>query len=195
MRKQFADASDNAKQLSNEVAQTRSDLSAAQDKLNQQAAAAQQRSEQLTALRDAASTQLQDAIADGAVVVEAQPNGVLLRIGGSVLFGAGQSRIRRAALATLDKIADFLEANPDYGVRVDGHTDSIPPGSGSRWASNWELATARASAAVRHLESKGIDPNRLYAGGYAEFQPLADNDTREGRAQNRRIEIVVAPPQ
>jgi chemotaxis protein MotB len=112
-----------------------------------------------------------------------------------VLFSGGQSRIRGAALATLDKIAEFLEANPDYGVRVEGHTDSIPVGSSSRWASNWELATARASAAVRYLESKGIDPNRLYAGGYAEFQPLADNDTREGRAQNRRIEIVVAPPQ
>jgi chemotaxis protein MotB len=153
-----------------------------------------QYSDQISALQTQASETLQEAVTNGAVVVEPQPHGLLLRVGGSVLFSGGQASIRSAGRATLDDIAEFLQMYPDYPVRVEGHTDSIPVGSNSRWASNWELSTARAAAAVRYLESKGIDANRISAGGYAEHRPLGDNQTREGRAQNRRIEIVVVVP-
>jgi len=191
---QYSEASDAAQKMSQELANVQTELSSARSQLQSQAEVARQQSDQLATLQKQASEMLQETIANGAVAVEPQPHGVLLRIGGSVLFGGGQATIRSAGHATLDDIAEFLQRYPDYPVRVEGYTDSLPVSSDSRWASNWELSTARAAAAVRYLESKGVDVNRMSAGGYAEYRPLADNETREGRAKNRRIEIVLATP-
>jgi chemotaxis protein MotB len=180
--------------MSQELANVQTDLSSARSQLQTQEDTAQQRSDQLETLQKQALETLQEAITNGSVVVEPQPRGLLLRVGGSVLFSGGQASIRSAGRATLDAITEFIQMYPDYQVRVEGHTDSLPVSSNSRWASNWELSTARASAAVRYLESKGIDVNRISAGGYAEHRPLGDNKTPEGRAQNRRIEIVLVVP-
>ncbi|MDP5362958.1 MAG: OmpA family protein, partial [Paracoccaceae bacterium] len=78
----------------------------------------------------------------------------------------------------------------DWVIRVDGHTDNIPVNSGGRFADNWELSQARALSVVRFMSNDlGIDPQRLAANGFGEFQPLNPADTPEARAQNRRIEL------
>ena len=96
----------------------------------------------------------------------------------------------------LQQIATVLAQFPKRQINVVGHTDNIPIRAGSRgqYATNWELSTARATAALRMLsERAGVDPRRLAAVGYGEFHPLADNSTPEGRAKNRRIALVVLP--
>jgi len=90
------------------------------------------------------------------------------------------------------KIAALLAAHPKLKIHVIGHTDNVP--IRNRFASNWELSTARALAAVHFLTEKaGVDPRRVGAVGYGEYRPLADNSTPEGRAKNRRIAITILP--
>jgi chemotaxis protein MotB len=81
----------------------------------------------------------------------------------------------------------------DYYVGIEGHTDNIPIAR-SGWKSNWELSSARALAVLHYLEKEEkISPERLSAIGYGEFQPVASNDTKDGRQANRRVEIVIMP--
>jgi len=92
----------------------------------------------------------------------------------------------------LEKIAGVLDQHTNRQVHVIGHTDDVP--IRRKFASNWELSTARATAAVRFLQERaGFDPRRLGALGYGEFHPIASNSTAEGRAKNRRIEVVILP--
>lgn len=94
------------------------------------------------------------------------------------------------------KIAAILSEHAQLKIQVIGHTDNVPirPAARVRFASNWELSTARALAAVHFLtEQAGIDPRRVGAVGYGEFRPIADNSTAEGRAKNRRIAITIVP--
>ena len=113
-----------------------------------------------------------------------------------VLFDSGEAELKPDGEAVLRKVAAILTQHPELKVHVIGHTDNVPirAGGRSRFASNWELSTARATAAVRFLcESCGVDPKRLGAVGYGEFRPVADNATPEGRARNRRIAITILP--
>jgi chemotaxis protein MotB len=111
-----------------------------------------------------------------------------------ILFDSGEADVKPAGGAVLLKIATILTQHPNLKIHVIGHTDNVPirASARSRFPSNWELSTARATAAVRFLtETAGVDPRRLGAVGYGEFRPLADNSTPEGRARNRRIAITI----
>jgi len=113
-----------------------------------------------------------------------------------ILFDSGEAVVRPEGEKVLIQIASVLSQYPKRQIHVVGHTDNVPirASARSRFASNWELSTARATAAVRFLqEQAGVDPRRLGAVGYGEFHPVADNETPEGRARNRRIAIVVLP--
>jgi chemotaxis protein MotB len=111
-----------------------------------------------------------------------------------VLFDTGEATLKPEGIEVLRKVAAVLAQVPNRQIHVIGHTDNVPirPSARIPYASNWELSTARALAAVRFLtEEAGVDPRRLGAVGYGEFRPIADNATPEGRARNRRIAIVV----
>jgi chemotaxis protein MotB len=111
-----------------------------------------------------------------------------------ILFDSGEAELKPDGEAVLRKVADVLAQHPNLKIHVIGHTDNVPirAGARSRFASNWELSTARATAAVRFLcEKADVDPRRLGAVGYGEFRPVADNATPEGRARNRRIAITI----
>lgn len=111
-----------------------------------------------------------------------------------ILFDSGEAVLKPGGAAVLDKVAAVLAQHPTLKIHVIGHTDNVPIRSSarSRFASNWELSTARATAAVRYLtESAGVAPGRLGVVGYGEFRPIADNATPEGRARNRRIAITI----
>ena len=111
-----------------------------------------------------------------------------------ILFDSGRSTIKPEGKRVLEKIAKtFLNRFPDREIRVEGHTDN-EPFKGSV-LSNWELSTARAISAVRYLqEHANVEATRLSATGYAHYHPIDTNDTQEGKARNRRIEIIVMPP-
>lgn len=109
-----------------------------------------------------------------------------------VMFDSGEAILKPAGASVMQKIAALLAAHPTLKIHVIGHTDNIP--IRSKFASNWELSTARALAAVHFLTEKaGVDPRRVGAVGYGEYRPIADNSTAEGRAKNRRIAITILP--
>jgi chemotaxis protein MotB len=133
------------------------------------------------------------------VSVGRDKDGVVIRLSGSYLFDSGRAELKPNSLAVLDTIANEIRTTPN-DIRVDGHTDSTPIES-PRYPTNWELSTARALAVTRYFtETNGIRAERLMAAGFGEFHPLFQNDTRDHRAQNRRVEIhilssAVASPQ
>jgi chemotaxis protein MotB len=139
---------------------------------------------------------------EGALLPELQRQEVAIDVHGGELvislkeigfFDSGSAALRPGALSTLTRIASVLADRP-YLLRIEGHTDSVPIHT-ARFASNWELSTARATEIIALLISRyGFAPVRLSAGGYAEFHPIASNDTSEGRALNRRVDIVVVTP-
>jgi len=111
-----------------------------------------------------------------------------------VMFDSGEADLKPGGEAVLRKVAALLEQHPALKIHVIGHTDNVPirASARNRFPSNWELSTARATAAVRFLTEKaGVDPRRVGAVGYGEFRPVADNSTAEGRARNRRIAITI----
>jgi len=115
--------------------------------------------------------------------------GVVVSLSEAGFFAAGEAVINPDAQNVIETVADTLK-NSDVHIRIEGHTDSTPI-SNAKYPSNWELSTARASTVLSKLIDEGITPQRLSAAGYAGFQPIADNSTPDGRAQNRRVDIVI----
>jgi len=158
----------------------------------------QEQVEQFLLELEAAEAALLNADAGEAVQMEYDAQGVRFRIDAPLLFPAGETQINGDAQPVLDILAGFLQRVPGE-VRVEGHSDATPI-STSRYPSNWELSAARAGAVARYFQGKEMSPERIAATGFGEFHPLAENDTPQGRARNRRVEIFlqvdkVKPPQ
>lgn len=127
------------------------------------------------------------------VEVESTQGIVRFRISSEVLFASGDASLTPAGLEVIDRLLPAFNQAPDHTIVVEGHSDNIPINT-VRFPSNWELSASRASAVVRHLETRGLNPTRLRATGMADTKPLAPNDTPQGRSQNRRVEIVMEAP-
>ncbi len=115
--------------------------------------------------------------------------GIVVSLSETGFFASGDASINRQAEEVIQAIAASLK-NTDQLIRIEGHTDSSPI-STSRYSSNWELSTARASSVLLKLLELNIPPKRLSAAGYGGFQPITSNDSAEGKAQNRRVDIVI----
>ena len=113
---------------------------------------------------------------------------VLFPSGGNELNPAGQEQMAKLASAIIE-LAREIPEEINWVLRVDGHTDNVPLSGTGRYADNWELSTARATSVVKYLVANGVPANRLVAAGFGEFQPIAEGDTDEDRATNRRIEL------
>jgi len=138
------------------------------------------------------SLTLAQQIATKTVALEMGRDGLVISLREAGFFDSGAATPKQEALPTLEAIAKRLGVTP-YDLRVEGHTDNIPIHT-AEFDSNWELSSARATHIARlFLEMKALPPDRLAAAGYAEFHPVASNDTAEGRAQNRRVDLVVLP--
>lgn len=138
--------------------------------------------------------QLQDAlhgeIALREVAMHRESEGLVISLREFGFFDSGSATIKLQALPALDRIASLLAVRT-YKLRIEGHTDNVPIHN-AVMASNWELSTARATELVRLLITRHrFSPDRLSAAGYAEYHPVASNLTAQGRAQNRRVDIVV----
>ncbi|PZC41746.1 MAG: chemotaxis protein MotB [Chloroflexi bacterium] len=124
------------------------------------------------------------------VQVRLNEDGVVISLSNNLLFAPASATINTSAPAVLNRIATIL-SEMDNAIRIEGHTDDIPVNSGA-FLSNWELSTARATAVLRYFVSGGaVAPDRVHAAGFAEFRPIADNTAPEGRAQNRRADVVI----
>ena len=115
---------------------------------------------------------------------------------GAVLFDSGQTTLRPQSKATLKKIAGILKTSAAGEiVRIEGHTDNDPVlRQKDKYKTNWELSAARAAAVLHYMvEECGVSPTRVYIAGFGQYQPLADNKSKTGKAKNRRVEFVIVP--
>lgn len=138
--------------------------------------------------------ELERFVRAGAIEIDRRPEGLALTVVDRILFDLGEAEVKPEAKALLDRIANILNSYPGRGVRIEGHTDTVPIRT-ARFPSNWELSTARAHAVRRYLTEQGVSPERIAVTGYGEFRPIAPNDTPEGRAKNRRVEVILLDPE
>ena len=143
-------------------------------------------------MTEAVKKQLADGTLKGAdLTIRKVPDGVVLSLHEGGFFDSGSADLRPEAVAILKSITASL---PDQDIRVEGHTDNVPIHS-AMYATNWELSSARASTIARFLlEHSTLNPTHLAVAGYAEFRPVVSNATPEGRARNRRVDIVFLKP-
>jgi chemotaxis protein MotB len=135
---------------------------------------------------------LSNQIAQHTVSIQMGHDGLVISLREAGFFNSGSATPHAETLATMRQVAVTLSKTP-YDLRIEGHTDNIPIHT-AEFDSNWELSTARATRIARILlDLNAMPPNRLSAAGYAEFHPVASNETSEGRAENRRVDLVVLP--
>ena len=166
------------------LAQSQSRLENLQALIDQQRKTTSELRQKLTdALKSFNSNELTVSIKNGKVYVSLQEN---------LLFPSGSAVVNPKGKQALGRLAGVLTINPDINVNIEGHTDSIP--IRGRYEDNWALSVARASSIVRILtKDYGIDPVRIIASGHSSYDPVDSNETKEGRAKNRRTEIILTP--
>jgi len=153
------------------------------------APAAQPKSEDFKALSAALATES----AAGVLEIAELSGQLTIRLPEKLLFTPGSAVIVKKGKVTLRKVATAMKGVPGRVFSVAGNTDDKPVKT-RQFPSNWELSIARAVAVVHFFQAAGVDPKTLGAAGYGQYHPIAANDTAEGRAKNRRIDIGVAPP-
>ena len=189
-------------ELGRSIAELRQKLGALESeniRLAQEVAEAQKAREEKVKELSSTYEQLVDKmkgeIAKGHVTISELKGRLTVNMVDAILFDSGRAEIKPDGLVVLGKVIEILKSVDDKAIRIEGHTDAIPI-SGSlaqRYPTNWELSAARAINVARYLQKQAINPAHLSAAGFGEFKPVADNATLEGRAKNRRIEIVLQP--
>lgn len=151
----------------------------------------QKQDELMNALSDRVKKALMGFDADE-LSVEMRDGKVYVSMSDKLLFKSGSDAVEPKGVEALQKIANVMVSNPDIDMAIEGHTDSIPIKT-ARFKDNWDLSVARSVSVVRILQDKGVDPKQITASGRGEHEPVGDNATKEGRAKNRRNEIVLSP--
>jgi chemotaxis protein MotB len=136
---------------------------------------------------------MKSEIAKGQVTISELKGKLTVNLEAAILFDSGEADVKDDGLAILLKMVNTLKTVKDKAIRIEGHTDnvSITGGLARTFPTNWELSAARAINVAKYLQQKGLDPAFLSAAAFAEYKPVADNSTREGKAKNRRIEITL----
>ncbi len=153
----------------------------------------QQVEENLEILKETIEEYIELKDIESEVSVEFDSRGLIIRFKDNALFDSGSANLKRSSEDILLFIGELLknEEFMDRAVRVEGHTDNIPINT-LRFPSNWELSTTRSTNVIKFFINQGqISPSRLSASGYGEYYPIADNSTPDGRAKNRRVDIVI----
>jgi chemotaxis protein MotB len=138
---------------------------------------------------------MKSEISKGQVTISELKGKLTVNMVDSILFDSGKAEVKKGGLEILGKVISILKDVNDKSIRIEGHTDDVPISRAlaRRYPTNWELSAARAINVARHLQEQGIDPGQLSAVAYGEWKPVATNDTAEGKAKNRRIEIILVP--
>jgi chemotaxis protein MotB len=137
-----------------------------------------------------ATSTLSTSINTGSIRVITEARGVVLALSGDVFFREGQSSLNSDALGTLEAVAGLLR-DTSQPIVIEGHTDATPVGRGEAWSSNLGLSAARAVSVAEALELLGLPAERVSATGFGDSKPLRANDSPEGRAYNRRVDILI----
>lgn len=147
----------------------------------------------MTALKDAISRALTDFEGKG-LTVEQRDGKVYVSMENKLLFSSGSWAVGVEGRRAVQQLGSVLANNPDIAILIEGHTDNVPYQGSGQIVGNWDLSTKRATAIVNILrENASINAENLTAAGRGEFAPIATNDTPEGKAKNRRIEVILTP--
>ncbi len=172
-------------------------LEAGQKALEAQLAQSEAELERLTAASRSLEEKLKEEIKRGDVKVTQSGDRIQVDLIDKVLFDSAQADVSTRGEEVLSRLAGILKGMDDKQIQISGHTDDAPitlPDLKAKFATNWELSTARAVNVVRFLSEKGgVKPGRLSAAGYGQYRPIATNVTPKGRAANRRIEVLLLP--
>ncbi len=207
LEKQVADLQENNKKLTDALSATKnkkdqmiSELTQEnQDQANKVAALEKEKEDSINSLKKTYDNLVKDMeteIKQGEVQITQLQGKLTVNMVDKILFNSGEAEVNRQGKDTLSKVGAILKNVTDKQIRIEGHTDNIPISKElqQKYASNWELSTARATHVARYLlETTGIDAKLLSVSGYADTRPVDTNATPEGRAKNRRIEIVLVP--
>ncbi len=156
----------------------------------QQKASLQAASEQTQKQYEALAHDLSQEVEKGQLQVKQYKNMLSVELAEQIFFDSGSAALKPGGKDVLKKVGEALKGYENKIIRVVGHTDNVPI-SKSPVASNWDLSVARATTVVRFLQEAGVPPERMIASGRGEYDPVAPNDTTEGRQKNRRIEIML----
>ena len=142
---------------------------------------------------DALVQELNKEVRQGQLQVRQYKDMLTVDVAEQLFFDSGRATLKETGKDVLKRVADAIKSYDDKSIRVVGHTDNVPISGALQktYPSNWELSVARATTVVRFLQESGIEPERLVATGRAEYAPVAENDSPEGRQKNRRIEITL----
>jgi len=157
--------------------------------------------EELIAAKDAKMNALKNAISKAltnfegkGLTVEQRDGKVYVSMENKLLFSSGSWAVNAEGRQAVKQLGQVFADNPDIAVLIEGHTDNVPYGGSGALNDNWDLSTKRATSIVQILkENNSIDPQNLTAAGRGEYAPVATNETAEGRAKNRRIEVILTP--
>jgi chemotaxis protein MotB len=172
--------------LEQQQAESRKQIDALEQEKAKLAAASQQDKSQY----DSLVRSLTEEVKKGELQVRQYKDMLTVDVAEQMFFDSGRADLKDTGKAVLKKVSDALKGYDDKVIRVVGHTDNVPIKT-KVFPSNWELSVARATTVVRYLQETGIPPERMIASGRAEYQPVAENDTPDGRKKNRRIEITL----
>jgi len=144
---------------------------------------------------DSLVSEMKQEIKQGEIQITQLKDKLTVNMVEKILFDSGSAVIKKNGTKVMDRVAEILKGLKGQQIKVEGHTDNVPigPGLAEKFPTNWELSTARATTVVRYLQGRGVSPAFLSAEGYADYRPVSPNDTDEGKAKNRRIEIVLIP--
>jgi chemotaxis protein MotB len=173
--------------------QQQADLRAQIATLEQQKTQLQSAGQQSQSQYDALVRNLTEEVKKGELQVRQYKDMLTVDVAEQLFFDSGRADLKNSGKGVLKKVGEALKGYEDKIIRVVGHTDNVPITKSLQktFPSNWELSVARATTVVRYLQEVGIPPERMVASGRAEYQPIASNDTAEGRKKNRRIEITL----
>ena len=151
----------------------------------------------MLAQQQAIESALRSEIASDQVEIRQLQNGIRVRMSSDLLYSSGSTELTPAGRAALDKVAPQLAQSAAQSFQVDivGNTDNVPIGEEliGRYPSNWELAGARAAVVVRYLQERGVNPAKREAVSNGQYHPVASNDSPQGRARNRRTDLLLRP--
>jgi chemotaxis protein MotB len=169
-------------------------LSVSQDELAVELAATEAEVADLRGTYDELLGELESEVTAGQIQIEQLVDGIRVGLSEEVLFRSGSAKLNAQGRDVLARVAGTI-AGDEAIITVEGHTDSVQISKKlqSQYPSNWELAGARAASVVRLLSENGVEPKSMRAVSRGPFAPIASNDTREGRAKNRRTEILLRP--
>ena len=193
--KELTDANTNAQatqsQLNSQLSSSKEAYQQQQQKLQQLQSLLDQQKQKAAELRKKMTDALSGFSSNELTVT--QKNGkVYVSLSENLLFPSGSAEVNAKGKDALSKLAAVLIINPDISVNIEGHTDSIP--IRSKYPDNWALSTARSTAIVRILvNTYHVDPAKVVASGHSQYDPVESNSTPEGRARNRRTEIILTP--